>query len=396
MSHLGSASHGDAKILKNNSVAAVIPLFNHQRYVAEAIQSLLSQTRPVERVIIVDDGSTDGSMDVVRGFSDPRVSVVSQPNSGAHAAINHGVEIAGDCEYVAILNSDDIYQPSRVEKCVGFLQQNPNLEMVFTGLELINEEGRKLESAEPRAKWFDAARSLGADETPLIEWLGKANVAVTTSNFFARRAYLLRNPLRPYRYVHDYHALVSCALEGRLGRLEESLLCYRAHAGNTIAVRPLVLGREMLRMNFDLLREAAPRLAENAELRAAVAAYQRAAWDSISSFHAGVFASCAAFVLARAAPDLIEDALRIAERMPEMEETANRSLLTGREPGVTVVSALADNMRLCGKSKWRGGSMLLCWRVFRSLDGWPCSERLAVARSSPAAEGRRCLRGARF
>src|SRR5438067_1085737 len=97
-------------------IAVVIPLYNHERYIVEALRSVLAQTRPVNRIVIVDDGSTDGSVEVVRREfrDDARIQLLTQRNSGAHVALNRGIaEAASDCEFIGILNSDDVYEPSR-------------------------------------------------------------------------------------------------------------------------------------------------------------------------------------------------------------------------------------------------------------------------------------------
>src|SRR5690242_1597747 len=89
-------------------VSVVIPLYNHGRYISEAVESALAQGEIVRDVIIVDDGSRDDSVAVISSLADAdaRITSWSQPNRGAHAAINAGLMRAtGDL--LAILNSDD-------------------------------------------------------------------------------------------------------------------------------------------------------------------------------------------------------------------------------------------------------------------------------------------------
>lgn len=209
------------------------------------------------------------------------------------------------------------------------MRENPECDLVFTRLSVIDSEGRKLGPGEPRAKWFEAAWSFGKDDLPLAEWLGLANFAGTTSNFFARRAWLLAHPFRAYRYAHDYHALITCALEGRLGLLPEELLSYRVHATNTITTRPGLLIGEVLRMNLDLLRELAPRLEGDPDLRAAYGRYARAAWNNISSFPAGVFQCLLAFAVADAEPARLDGWLKRVEALPEAGRPTNRAVALG-------------------------------------------------------------------
>ena len=95
-------------------VSVVIPSFNHARFIGSAVRSVLGQSLSDLELIVVDDGSTDNSLEILGGFSDPRLKVYPQANAGAHAAINRGLELASGV-YLSILNSDDLYHRERLE-----------------------------------------------------------------------------------------------------------------------------------------------------------------------------------------------------------------------------------------------------------------------------------------
>jgi len=105
-------------------VSCVIPVYNGERYLAEAIASVLAQTyRPIE-LIVVDDGSTDGSAEVARSYDEVRY--IYQPNRGVAVARNVGVEAArGD--FIAFLDQDDVWMPNKLDVQVGYLIERPNI-----------------------------------------------------------------------------------------------------------------------------------------------------------------------------------------------------------------------------------------------------------------------------
>jgi glycosyltransferase involved in cell wall biosynthesis len=256
------------------SVAVVIPLFNHERYIGDALRGVLAQTRPPDRVIVIDDGSTDHSLDAARAVADSRITLLSQPNAGAHHTLNRAIALAGDANFIGILNSDDLYEPHRIEACLRRLELEPSAAAVVTRLKLIDENGAALPGTDPRARWLHSVwQARGAS---LPAWLGIANFTKTTSNLFGRAEYFRAHPFRDYRYVHDYYFALTAALEDRLVLLDEELLRYRVHGGNTIKSGPAEkLPREVLRMNVDLLRALAPSLAESPAVRARLADYFR-------------------------------------------------------------------------------------------------------------------------
>jgi glycosyltransferase involved in cell wall biosynthesis len=88
----------------NQKIACIIPSYNHAKYISEAIRSVLRQTLPPERLVIIDDGSRDNSVDVIRSFNDPRIQLVEQKNQGAHVALNRGLELSKDCAFILTLS----------------------------------------------------------------------------------------------------------------------------------------------------------------------------------------------------------------------------------------------------------------------------------------------------
>jgi glycosyltransferase involved in cell wall biosynthesis len=127
----------------NPKVSVVIKTFNHEDYVAEAIESVLNQTFQDFEIVITDDGSTDTTADVIRSFKDPRINLeISKINEGISLAMNATLNRARG-EFVAILNSDDIALPDRLERQVKFLGVNSEVTSLFSTPILIDDEGNK-------------------------------------------------------------------------------------------------------------------------------------------------------------------------------------------------------------------------------------------------------------
>lgn len=113
----------------SNLVSVVIPCFNRESTLARSIHSVLSQTHRPHEVIVVDDGSTDRSLEVAEQFSDS-VRVFSQPNAGAAAARNQGIRLAiGD--WIAFLDSDDQWHPEKLELQLDCAQRFPEAGLIF-------------------------------------------------------------------------------------------------------------------------------------------------------------------------------------------------------------------------------------------------------------------------
>jgi glycosyltransferase involved in cell wall biosynthesis len=110
-------------------ISVIVPAYNSERYLGEALQSVLSQTRRPFEVIVVDDGSSDGTPSVASSFGDD-VHYVRQPNGGIGAARNHGVDLAAG-DYIAFLDADDVWEPDKLERQLAALEEEPQPDLVF-------------------------------------------------------------------------------------------------------------------------------------------------------------------------------------------------------------------------------------------------------------------------
>jgi glycosyltransferase involved in cell wall biosynthesis len=122
-------------------VSVVLPIWNGERYLAEAIESVLGQSHPSVELVIVDDGSTDGGPELAASY--PEVKLIRQENRGVAAARNRGVsESTGDL--LAFIDQDDVYAPEKLELQVAELERRPDAGVCVCVMEFVLEPGCEL------------------------------------------------------------------------------------------------------------------------------------------------------------------------------------------------------------------------------------------------------------
>lgn len=219
-------------------VSVVIPAYNHARFVTEAVRSALGQEGVPLEVVVVDDGSTDGTREVVQRIDDPRLQVLAQENRGAHAALDAGIRRSSG-DYLALLNSDDRFAPDRLTRALDVLRADPGLALVGSHVTVIGADGRArgvkhgFTDLDP---WPVAApeETFKADDD-LQTALLLQNYWATTSNFVMPRAtYDRHGPFLPLRYCHDWDFALRVQLGDRAALVPEPLVDYRLHGANTI------------------------------------------------------------------------------------------------------------------------------------------------------------------
>jgi glycosyltransferase involved in cell wall biosynthesis len=128
------------------NISVVIASYNHAPYVEACILSALNQTHRPAEVIVIDDGSTDGSGDIIESFGFD-IKDVYQENRGTYATLNRGIEMAKS-DWVAIHNSDDLWGPDKLARQAAIAQADETVGLVHTGVEYIDAGGQTLETVE--------------------------------------------------------------------------------------------------------------------------------------------------------------------------------------------------------------------------------------------------------
>jgi glycosyltransferase involved in cell wall biosynthesis len=247
-------------------ISVVVPAFNHQNLVEEALASVLDQSWPEIELLVVDDASTDGTADRVEEFLErpetkERLSgrqwLHRQPaNAGAHAAINLGISRASG-EWIAVLNSDDRYTPDRLSRMMSELSAGGG-ELGFSRVRFIDEQGEESVTGDGGPADLLCAQT-NIHAAPSIGFaLLRRNVAVSTGNLlFHRSVYERVGGFRPLAYCHDWDYALRSLLLTEPRFIPAPLYEYRLHGANSFRGLGGVAdqeAREVLRGYFALVR----------------------------------------------------------------------------------------------------------------------------------------------
>jgi glycosyltransferase involved in cell wall biosynthesis len=203
------------------TVSVMMPVYNTERYLAEAVESILAQTFADFELIAVDDGSTDGSGAILERYAarDGRVRVERLEHGGIVAARNRALELARG-EFCAVMDSDDVALPGRLERQVAYLRDHPEVLCVGTAVRLIDPDGRVLRDAHA-----------GMDHERIQEVLLSGRCPLNHPSVLMRRAAVLavggyRDGFAP---SEDLDLFLRLGEVGRLANLPEVLQKYRQH-----------------------------------------------------------------------------------------------------------------------------------------------------------------------
>jgi glycosyltransferase involved in cell wall biosynthesis len=218
-------------------ISVIIPAYNHQRFIGPAVESVLGQTVDDLELIVIDDGSTDRTGEIVKGYHDPRLIYLYQDNQDAYNTINRGLGLARG-QYISILNSDDVYELNRCERLLSVCTEK-KAACVFTDVIPISDSGEVYsDPAFGWNVWHQKNRSWYFACGDLYAAFLKGNFMVTTSNLFMTSEAVRKvGTFCSLRYLHDYDFIFRMLLafpQGVHYLDDEKLLSYRIHSGNTL------------------------------------------------------------------------------------------------------------------------------------------------------------------
>ena len=230
-------------------VSIVVNNYNYDRFLREAIDSALNQTYPLKEVIVVDDGSTDGSREIIAGYGD-RVVPILKENGGQASTFNVGFR-ASRGEVVFFLDADDYFLPGAVEQVVEAMGQ---------GVAKVHFRRRTVD-AYGNPMGFEPPPNISLDEGEVWRLLlerGNYVTVGTSGNGFGREALEQTLPMSETEFAisADAYLKYTVPFHGRVVALERTLGAYRIHGSNRWASGRSISGDRLLaRLRFDLLAQ---------------------------------------------------------------------------------------------------------------------------------------------
>lgn len=205
-------------------VSIVVPAYNAGSFLRASIDSILAQTYPRVELLVLDDGSTDQTRDILAGYGD-RFFWESHPNRGQAATLNKGWDLARG-EILSYLSADDLLKPEAVHAAVELLVRHPEVVMAYGDYELIDAAGRVL-------------RTVNAPEFDYRAMVGEILVQPGPGVFFRRSAYRAAGGWDPdLRQIPDYDFWLRLGTVGPFRRVPRVLAEYRMHGESQSFVEP--------------------------------------------------------------------------------------------------------------------------------------------------------------
>jgi glycosyltransferase involved in cell wall biosynthesis len=231
----------------NPSVTVLLPAYNAESYIESAVQSVLNQTFKDFEFIIVNDGSTDGTLQILQRLAakDPRIVLLSRPNTGYVLALNEGLAKARG-EFIARMDADDLCLPTRLEKQVAYFRASPACVLLGTNVVQMDQSGMVI------GPMLDIALGHAAIDAALLRrgWpIVHPSVMMRTSAVRAVGGYLVE--LCPNE---DHDLFLKLGEVGQLENLPEVLLQYRKHDASESAKKIDITMVQVTRIIIDACR----------------------------------------------------------------------------------------------------------------------------------------------
>jgi glycosyltransferase involved in cell wall biosynthesis len=216
-------------------VSVIIPSFNHQDYIGECIESVLNQSYSNLEILITDDKSDDQTANIVSKYDDDRITFTKNKKRIGQFATTNSLINEANGEYIAILNSDDVFLTDKIQKQVSFLSNNHDIPAVFCHIHPIDQNGKDFFDVSPERFNY---KYLNPSNRSRYEWL---RFFFYQQNCLCHPTVLIRkschNMIGTYNYyfkqIADFDLWVRLLMKSNIHVIEEPLLKFRIHQGNT-------------------------------------------------------------------------------------------------------------------------------------------------------------------
>jgi len=198
-------------------VSIVTPSYNQAQFLEKTILSVLNQNYPSLEYIIIDGGSTNGSIEIIKKYQKYLTYWISEKDEGMYDAINKGLKIASG-DFLAYLNSDDLYLPNTVQTVVDYFQSHPDISLIYGDCNFIDSEGRFLYSYHyPAFKW---------DRFIVLNWSSIPQQAT----FWRRDIHKKIGYFNPeFKMAGDFEFYARVGKHFQIDHLKKVLATYRLH-----------------------------------------------------------------------------------------------------------------------------------------------------------------------
>jgi glycosyltransferase involved in cell wall biosynthesis len=205
-------------------ISIIIPTYNCEKYIGQAVQSLLAQTYKNFEIIVVDDGSTDETKAILEPYMD-KIRYVFQINGGESSARNRGLSMAKG-NYIAFLDADDIYKPNKLEQQLNVFLKDSSVDIVYNDVEVVDENLQYTST-------LNSEYMYEAKEDFLCMLLVRQIIPGPASIMLRKKCIDsgIRYP-EQYRNAEDYQFIINLASHYRFKYLKECLYIYRRHSKN--------------------------------------------------------------------------------------------------------------------------------------------------------------------
>jgi glycosyltransferase involved in cell wall biosynthesis len=208
-------------------VSTIIPVYNQERYLREAIDSVLAQTYHDREILVVDDGSTDATPEIIGSYG-PRIRAFRKANGGGASALNLGIRQANG-RWIGWLSSDDLWEPSKLARQMEALREMPDAGLIYTDVILIDADGRQHERQSFPCPPTQQERLVQMARRCFING---SSVLIRRDVFDHVGLFDERDRLTP-----DYDLWLKIVRDYNILHVPEALVRYRVHPGQTSARR---------------------------------------------------------------------------------------------------------------------------------------------------------------